>query len=269
MDCYRVKVNGTTNDYKGFAVINEKQRQTAIKWSGSEKYIRIPDELTGVSIVGWEDRMNNKILKVRYQTSGYNLLFDLYIDALVEILKYSSVIKGVIQDPLVFLDGGKLWLKNGIEHKLYLDRKEEQEQTRGLKRIPVSQLQLGHIYKNVPNGHGYIYLGKSDSGLFKCIDVLVFDDDHGGFEAPVDFRDIKTLNFKYDTNIKVSKNEILERIKKDKKENERTLKTEEERLQNKDPRYNLEGLRRSVEYFKDNLQFIKDIEDFVKNLEME
>ena len=108
---------------RGFPVLKKKQHEDAIEWAGTEKYIMLPDELIGVRIYNYE----NKIFKVLYFTDDnkYSILFNMYASDVLDVMLSSSIIEGVIQGNLVFLGWGRLVLKGGITHEFWLKRQKE------------------------------------------------------------------------------------------------------------------------------------------------
>lgn len=202
-------IESKEQDIRGFPIINEKQRKTAISWAKTEEYIQIPDVISGLEIVGLVDRLKNKIFKLRYNTvikkKKYSILFDMYTYEMLDVMQNSSIVNSVIQGEIVFLDRARLALKDGSYHKEWLEKQQ-------LKRIPASELQFGHVYKTTPNGSEYIYLGRKDKN-FVSLDCLIYN--NGKIDTDWDWYDRtnKTVSYTIDTGIIVPKEDIIELLR--------------------------------------------------------
>lgn len=143
--------------YKGYPIFTERMRVNAEAYG--DKKIDIPSVNTGYTLFDVDDRMNNKIFKIykvfEYNAKKYTVSFDLYTDALLEILLNSKIENGVILSPITFIDGGKLVLENGELHNEYLKR-----QSKVLAK-PLKEFKIGYKYKRQKEQYqSYIYYGK-------------------------------------------------------------------------------------------------------------
>ena len=163
---------------KGFPVYNETVRATAENWAkgwhGNTKYHVIKttsDTFTGARIteIDWRDSNGGNAWKMEIDCEIYTtkttgkyetVIFDLREDKLLEILQNSSVVKGVIQCPLVVVARGAFAMEGGGFHKDFIKSQE----VKTLKKIPISQLQIGVSYSTGSvKSEPLLYLGKMET----------------------------------------------------------------------------------------------------------
>lgn len=169
--------------YKGYPIFTERMRNNAEAYGNIK--IDIPLVNTGFKIFGLDDRMNNKIFKIcknfEYNGKEYNISFDLYTDALMEILLIGKIENGVILSPITFIDGGKLVLEHGDLHDEYLKR-----QSKVLAK-PLKEFKIGYEYKRQEDDYcSYIYYGKINGKHYfvKSSDYCTWLSDYNTVKSP-------------------------------------------------------------------------------------
>lgn len=233
IDCY-LKYGDWENRTKGFPIVNESQRKTAINWSGTKEFIQIPDKLENVKVDDFDDRMNNKIFKAFYtmEIEGKltDIYFDIYVPEMLDIMKYGCIKEGVIQNPIVFLDRARLTMENGELHKQWLKKEKEKQENKETKRIPVSELKFGHVYKQSLNGKQYVFLGKCNNGYLLLESFSWSNEMNIEFAYNHNLSIHKSLNFKYEINLSFTKKFLQE-----------YAKARKEQLKNKIQEYKEQG----------------------------
>lgn len=232
MDVY-VKVNSSNRTYyKGFPVISENSRKTAISWSGEKEPVEFPDELVNLCVDGIEDRMNNKIFKLyalrKIDGKMCRVYFDMYADSMLDVLQNGSVSEGVIKTPVVVIGRSKLAVKGGELHTAYL----KEQSIKNTKAISAKELEVGKIYGTKSPTEGlFLYLGRPRGVGHIMIDVK-FDGDKYELYPWAKILNTVNLKFKNESNTVFKKTEILNSLNTELRSHEQSLKWNLERLDN-------------------------------------
>lgn len=157
------RYSNSSNEYKGYPIFTPQMRKSAQAWAGKDGIeIEIPDVISDFQVFDFDDRMNNKIFKIKRQFGDYYVSFDLYCDALLEVMLHGCIEKGIIKSELTFISGGKLVLKDGDMYNKY---QEEQAKVSAPK---IKKFEVGHAYKvqSPTESDCFIYLGKGSKHYF-------------------------------------------------------------------------------------------------------
>lgn len=185
---------------------NVKTRATAEQWAGGYNRpankiaeYKLPNNIvTNLAIYDVSHRMNNIVYKV-IQDGKYK--FDMYQDSMLDIIKNSSIVKGVIECPMI-------WLRIGSQTKIYRMHSEFHDQcviSESLKGkpIPTKELKSGYLYKN-RCGDDFSYFGRCEykgkkyhvlGQSFNKFDSIVLS------QSPKFVKECGTSNMKLDKNI--------------------------------------------------------------------
>ncbi len=167
MECYVIK---DRDMYKGFPIVSEASRKTAEEWARNGFKVDIPEELKDCGVDDFDDRLNNKIFKVYFMTKlkgkEQKLYFDMYVPAMLEVMKNGIIEKGIIKVPLLFIDRTRLVMFGGELHQDYLKRKEEQAQKKADPKIPIKELVIGGVYTSSRGGKKVVFAGKVPEGYY-------------------------------------------------------------------------------------------------------
>lgn len=149
--------------FKGFPIVSESQRKTAEGWAGTMKAIQIPEELENCGVDDFDDRMNNKIFKVYYMANyagkKIKLYFDMYVPAMLDLMRNGIIDHEIIKTPLLFIDRARLVVKDGELHKEYIEKEAKKKALKETKTISTKDLKLGSCYSKTEDGQKFIYVG--------------------------------------------------------------------------------------------------------------
>lgn len=230
MDVYVQANSSNRTYYKGFPVITENSRKTAIEWSGDDKPVEFPDELENLCVDGIEDRMNNKIFKL-YALRKINgkmcrVYFDMYADAMLDVLQNGSVSEGIIKSPVVVIGRSKLAVKGGELHTAYL----KEQSIKNAKAISSKELEVGKIYgTRGPEDGLYLYLGRPRGVGHVMIDVTV-DEGKYTLRSWAKITTTTNLKFKNGSSVTFDKAAILNSLNAELRSAEQSLKWSQEEL---------------------------------------
>lgn len=261
MDVYVKNNSNNRTYYKGFPVVSENSRKTAMEWSDTKEPVEFPDELVNLCVDGIEDRMNNKIFKLyalrKIDNKMSRVYFDMYADAMLDVLQYGSVSEGVIKSPVVVIGRSKLVIKNGELHKEFLER----QALKNTKAISTKDLEVGKVYgTSGPNLGLHLYLGRVKGVGHLLMDVYM---PYNEKTYKLDWARMVSspnLKFKNEDNINFTKAQIINSIMGDMARKERDVV----RAQG-----NLDDFRnnRRQWYWKDENDFLKELDDAKKVVE--
>lgn len=275
MDVY-VKVNSNNRTYyKGFPVVSENSRKTAIEWSGTDKPIEFPDELENLCVDGIEDRMNNKIFKLyalrKIDNKMCRVYFDMYADAMLDVLQYGSVSEGVIKSPVVVIGRSKLTAKGGELHQEYL----KNIAIKNTKALSVKELEVGKVYgRTGPSEDLHLYLGRVKGVGHLVMGLNRYRNSKPALsEWDIRLSSSPNLKFKNEDNISFSKVEIIDVLSKAVAKDERYVSSTKRELEEyrkgqnryywKSEEYYLEKIEKeqaTVDKYKKALDYAKSLD---------
>lgn len=185
--------------FKGYIIFSPNMRKSAIKWGGEfQQEVVLPDELVGLRVYDYEDRLNNKIFKVAYPWNGKEITFDLYCDSLLEIMLEGKIRDGVILSEMVSIEGGKLVLKGGEQYNKYNARQVAKQEK--AKKPKITSFVIGNWYCRDKDGTvKHIYLGKLD-GKHVFVEVFYYSSGTLTF-SNAELVNAKTPTFRFDAGV--------------------------------------------------------------------